>query len=177
VDAYFWNGTVTVSLSLLHWNTAHIPFMIVWIQSPPGLVMMQEQKLLIHHCLSYSGWGRECVSLAFSYKGSRFIPKEQRSTKVNILRLAVGYVNATINRKTRNTELEIVTNGSIHTRQTRGLTDTGPGLSWQHTADQIVGRFWNPTELFLRFETRLLADFPDPLPTLDHSSVSRGEYR
>jgi len=117
IDAHFQNGAASISLSLLCWNTANTSFMIVCIQSPPRLPMMQEQTSLTRHWLSCSGWGRECVSLVFNYKGSRFIRKGQWRTEVNILRIAVGYQNATMNGKTWNTEPEIGTDGSNWTRQ------------------------------------------------------------
>jgi len=91
--------------------------MIVSIQSPPTLPMMQEQKLLTHRWLSCWGWGMERVSLVFSYKGSRLIRKWQWRTNNNNLQLAVGYLNANINRKTQNTELEIGTDRCSQTQQ------------------------------------------------------------
>jgi len=91
--------------------------MIICIQSPSRLLMMQDQKSLTRRWLSCSGWSKDRVSLVFSYKGCRFIQKGQWCAKVNILRLTVGYLNATINRKTRNTEPVMGTNGSSKTRQ------------------------------------------------------------
>jgi hypothetical protein len=70
----------------------------------------------------------ERVALVFSYKGGRFIRKGQRCAKVNILRLTVGYLNATINRKTRNTEPEIGTDGSSQTRQNPRVAGYGSGF-------------------------------------------------
>jgi len=128
VDAQSQNGAASISLSLLRWNTANTSFMIVCIQSPPRLPFMQEQKSLTHHWVSCSGWGRECVSLVFSYKRSRFIRKGQWCTKVNLSRLAVRYLNATINRKTWNTEPEIGTDGSSQTRQILRVDGYGSGF-------------------------------------------------
>jgi len=117
IDAHFQDGAARVFLSLLGWNMANTPFMMVCMQSPSRLLMMQDQKSLTRHWLSCLGWGKERVSLVFSYKGGWFIRKGQWCAKVNILRLTVGYLNATINRKTRNTELDIGTDGSSQTRQ------------------------------------------------------------
>ena len=91
--------------------------MIVCIQSPPRLPMMQDQKSLTHHWLTCSGWGRERVSLVFGFKGGRYIRKGHWLTKVNILWLAVEYLNPTRNGKTRNTEPEIGTEESTGTWQ------------------------------------------------------------
>jgi len=79
--------------------------------------MMQDQKSLTCRWLSCSELGRECVPLDFGYKGGRWIRRGQWGTKVDILRLAVGYQNATINRKPRNTEPEIGTYMSSQTRK------------------------------------------------------------
>jgi hypothetical protein len=81
--------------------------MIVCNQSPPRLVMMQDQKQLTHHWLSCSGWGREHVSVICSYKDGHMIWEGQWCATVNIFRSTVEYVNATVKRITRNAEPEI----------------------------------------------------------------------
>jgi hypothetical protein len=116
IDTHFWNGAGTVSHSLLLWNMANTAFMIICIQLPPRLLIMQDQKLLMHRWLSCSGLGKNHVCLVFRYKGGRFIWKRQWLLKVNILQLAVGYLNATINWKTQNPKPE---NGTDRYRQTR----------------------------------------------------------
>jgi len=90
----------------------------------------------------------------------------QWHTKVNILRLAVGYLNATIKRVTRNTELEIGTNGSSKSRQTRGLMCVGQDLPRQDATGLVFGQFWNWSESFLQSEPATLAGYPVPLVTL-----------
>jgi len=57
----------------------------------------------------------ECVSPLFDPKDGQYIYKEQSHTMVNIVRLSVGYPKATINSKTRNSELEIGPEGSSQT--------------------------------------------------------------
>jgi len=128
VDARFQNRAASVIISLLGWNTANTLFMIICIQSPSRLLMMQDQKSLTRRWLSCSGWGKERVSLVFSYNGGRFIWKGQWCAKVSILRLTVGYLNATTYRKTRNTEPEIGTNGSSQTRQNLQVDGYGSGF-------------------------------------------------
>jgi hypothetical protein len=91
--------------------------MRVCIQSPSRLLIMHDQKSLTRHWQSGSRRGKERVSGVFSYKGGRFIRKGQWCAKVNILRLIVGYWDATINKRTRNTEPEIGTDGSSQTWQ------------------------------------------------------------
>ena len=117
IDAYFQNGAASVSLSLLLWNVTNTSFMIVCIQLLPRLPMMQDQTSYMRRWLSCSGWGRQHVSLVFSYNGGRFIRMRQCRTNVNIFRWAVWYLSATILRNTPNTEPEIGTDGSSKTPQ------------------------------------------------------------
>ena len=90
--------------------------MNICIQLPLRLSKMQDQKSLTCRWLSFSGWGRERFSLVLDYKGGQFIRKGQRYTNVNILQLAIGYLNVTIHSKTRKPKPEIGTDGSSQTR-------------------------------------------------------------
>jgi len=83
--------------------------MDVCILSPLALPKMQDQKLLTLCWLSFTECGREYLSLVFDYKGDQYIQKDNDVAKSIILRLTVGYLNATILRKTRNPVLEIGT--------------------------------------------------------------------
>jgi len=85
---------------------------------------------------------------------------------VNILRLTVAYLNATMNVKpeTQNRRLELT--GLAKPGETRGMTGTGPGLARQESAGQVFGWFWNRTNPFLRSKPGLLAGYPDPVLTL-----------
>jgi hypothetical protein len=78
---------------------------------------VQDQKSLTCRWLSFSGWGRDWFSLVFDYKGGQYIRKGQQYTNVNILRLEIGYPNATTTRNTRIPELEIGTDWSSQTQQ------------------------------------------------------------
>jgi len=140
--------------------------MIVCIHSPPRLPMMQNQKSLTRHWLSCSGWGRELVSLAFGYKCSQLIRKGQWRTKVNILRLAVGYLNATMNRKTRNTEPEIATNGSTQTLQHQWIDRYRSRFGPPRGSNQGFWTVLEWIEPFLQSDPGQLAGFPDPVLTL-----------
>jgi hypothetical protein len=113
-------------LSRLRWNTANTSFMIVCIQLLGRLLMMHNHKSLTRHVLSCSGWGKKHVCLGFSYKGGQLIQKGQWCAKANILRLTVVYLNALRNRKTRNTEVEIATNGSTQTWHDLPVDGYGP---------------------------------------------------
>jgi len=140
--------------------------------------MIQQQKSFTRRWLSCSGWCRERVSLVFSYQGSQFIWKEQWRTLVNILRLAVGCLDSTINRKTRNTEPEFGTDRSRQTRQNPwvdGSSQTRHNLQVDGYGSRFGlprrsrSGFWmvlNRTEPFLRSEPIPLAGYRDPLLTL-----------
>jgi len=168
----FSESAASVSLSRLHWNMANTPFMIICIQSPPRLPMIPEQKSMPRHWILCSGWGRERVSLVFSYKGSQFIRKGQWRTKVNILRSAVGYLNATMNRKTRNTELEIGTNGSSQTRHNPQVDryESGFGLSRRSGSG-----FWMVLEqhrTVFAVSTQTEGRLPGPIANTSHDQAS-----
>jgi len=166
VDAYFQNGAVGMSLSPLRWNRANTSFMIVAIQSPPPLPMIQEQQSLIRHRLSCSGWGMERVSVVLSFTGRRFTQNGQWSTKVNIVRFAVGYLNASINRKTRNTEPEIGINGSGQTMQDLQVDRYGSGFAPPVPSGSRPWTDLEPHRTILRSKPRPLAGYPNPLLTL-----------
>jgi len=110
-DAHFQNGAGSVLPSLLLINAAYTSFMNVCIQLPLRLPKMQNQKSLTRCWLSFSGWGRKRISLVFDYKGGKYIRKGQRYTNVNILRQAVRYLNATLNREICKPKPQIGTDG------------------------------------------------------------------
>jgi len=90
---------------------------------------------------------------------------------VNILRLTVAYLNATINVKPETQNRRLDPTGLAKSGETRGLTGTGPGLTHQESAGRVFGRFWNRTDPFLRSKPGPLAGYPDPLLTLDLGSA------
>ena len=85
---------------------------------------------------------------------------------VNILRLTVAYLNATINVKPETQNRRLDPTGLAKPGETRGLTGTGPGLARQESAGRGFGWFWNRTDPFLRSKPGPLAGYPDPLVTL-----------
>jgi hypothetical protein len=85
---------------------------------------------------------------------------------VNILRLTVAYLNATINVKPKTQNQRLEPTGITRLGETRGLTVKGPGLARQESAGRVFGRFWNRTNSFLRSKPGPLAGYPDPLLTL-----------
>jgi len=85
---------------------------------------------------------------------------------VNILRLTVAYLNATINMKPETQNRRLEPTGLTNPGETRGLAGTGQGLARQESAGRFFGRFWNRTDPFLRSKPGPLAGYPDPLLTL-----------
>ena len=85
---------------------------------------------------------------------------------VNILRLTVAYLNATINVKPETQNRRLEPTGLAKPGETRGLTGTGPGLACQESAGRVFGRFKNRTDLFLRSKPGPLVGYLDPLLTL-----------
>jgi len=116
---------------------------------------MQDQKSLIRHLLSFSERGSEHFWLVFDYKASQYIRKGQRYTNVDILRLPIGYLNATIYRKTRKPEPEIRTSGSSHTRQNPQLDGYGSGFGPPRCSGSglLTGLGLNETVLAVRTRT------------------------
>ena len=68
------------------------------------------------------------ISLVLHHNGGQYIRKGQQYSNVNILRLAIGFLNATINRYTRIPEPEIRTDGSSETRQHWRIDGYGSGF-------------------------------------------------
>jgi len=109
---------VAGSLSFLHWpiKEADTSVMTNCNRWPLGLPKMQDQKSLTLHWPSFPWWVMECFSLCFDYKSGLFIRKEQRHTIVDISRLPAGFLNATTNTTTQNTDLEIAPHWYSQTR-------------------------------------------------------------
>jgi len=117
VDAHFQNVAGSVVCTLLPIKAANTLFMNVRNESPIRLSKMEVQKLLTLCSHSFSRWGREHISFLFVSNASNYIKKRQWCTKLNILRLTVGYLNAPIHRKTPKAERKIYTDQSSRTLQ------------------------------------------------------------
>jgi hypothetical protein len=150
-------------LSLLLINAACTLFMNVCIQLALSLPKMQDQQSLTCCWLEFSGWGRECVLLVFDYKGGQYIRKRQWCTTGNILRLAVGYLNATMNRKPQTLQLGIGADGARQKRQS--LRVDRYGSSSGPTRCCWLG-FWTgykPNWKMLAIPIRTAAVLPEPV--------------
>ena len=85
---------------------------------------------------------------------------------VNTLRLAVAYLNATINVKSEMQNVRLDPTGLANKCETRGLTGTGPGSTSQESANWVFSLVENRTDPFSQSKPRPLAGYPDPLLTL-----------
>jgi len=86
--------------------------------------------------------------------------------KSNILPLTVGYLNGTINRKTRTQNWRLEPTGRAIPTTTGALTGMCSVLARQDAVAWVFGRFWNQTELLSWSKHWPLAGYPDMLLTL-----------
>ena len=114
---------------------------------------------------STSGCNREHVSACFDYKGSQWNKQRHWCTKVNISRMTVEYLNATIKRKPRNESRRSKLMGLVKPGQICRLTAKGTGLARQDTACRVFGPVWNQPEPFFQSNPGPLSGYPDPLLT------------
>ena len=146
--------------------------MIVCIQSPPRLLLMEVQISLTRRWLSYSRWGRKRVSLVFGSKGGQFIRKGQWHAKVDILWLAVWYLNAIINRKPQNTELQIGTDRSSQTRQNTRVDGYGFGFGPPRCCWLSFWTVLEPNWIIFPVWTRTAGWLPKPVATTSLLTVN-----
>ena len=97
----------------------------------------------------FSGWGRAHITLVVDYKGSQCVQRRQWHTNINILWWAVGYLNATINRKPDNQNQRLEPTGLPIPSKTRWSMGTGPGWAHCEAAGRVFGWFWSRTDPFL----------------------------
>jgi len=147
VEAHFLNRAGSVSLSLSPIQVAYTSFIIVCNQLPLSLPKMPDQILLTLHWLSFWGWGRGCISLVFDYKGSKYIQKRQWRTNLNIMQLAVGYQNATMNRNPKNQNQRLEPTGLAKLGKTTRLEGTDPRFVCREAVGQVDGWVSNGTNL------------------------------
>ena len=101
--------------------------------------------------------------LVFDHQGGQYIRKGQQYTNVNILRLAIGYLIATINRNTRIPELEIGTDRSSQSQENPRVDRYGSRFG-----TPICSRsgFWmglEPNRTVLAVQTRTAGGLPGPV--------------
>ena len=161
-DAHFHNGAGTVSLLLLPIKEANTSVMTSCNQCPLWFPRMQDLKSLTLRWRSFPGWGREWLSTYFDHKGSHFIQTEHRPPIVIILRLTVRYLNATINRSTRNVEPEIGPDGSSETRQNLRVDGYGAKFGLPRSCGSGFWTVLEPNRTIFPVQTRSAGGFPGP---------------
>jgi len=142
--------------------------MNVYIQLPLRLPKVQDQKSSTRHWLSFSGWGREQFSLVFDHKGGQYIRKGQRYTNVNILQLARGYLNATMNGNNGIPEPEIGTNRSSQTRQNTRVDGYGSGFGPLGCSESGFCTGLEANRTLFAVRARTAGGIPGPLANTRH---------
>jgi hypothetical protein len=90
--------------------------------------------------------------------------KEQWYAKFDILRLTVRYLNATINRNTRNTETEIGTHWSSQTRQNPPVDGDGSGIGPPRRCGSGFLTVLEPNRTVYPVQTCTAGGLPGPVP-------------
>jgi len=143
-DAHFQDGEGSVSLPVLPMKLANTSGMTICNLWPLILTKMQDKKSLTLRWRSFPRWFRERLSPFFDHQCSHYIQKEHRGTIVNILRLVVGCLNATIDRATRNAELVIGPDMSSETQWNPQVDGWGAGFGPPRSCRS---GFWTVLEL------------------------------
>jgi len=155
--------------------------MNVCIQFPFRLPKMQDEKSLTLSWLLFSAWGQEHISLVFGYKGGQYIQERQWHTKVNTVQLAVGYLNATINRKTWIPQPEIGTDGSSQTLRQQQVLGYGSWFGPQRCSGAGLKTGLEPNRTVFVVLTSTACGLPGPVANTCHhgqqSDCSMGKRR
>jgi len=101
VDTHFQNGAGSMLLPCLTIQAAYISFTNACNQSRLRLPKMYNKKSFTLYWLPYSGLVKEYVSLFLESIHGQSIKKGQWCTKLNMLRLTVQYLSATIYKNTQ----------------------------------------------------------------------------
>jgi len=117
-------------------------FMAMCNLSPPRLPKIHDQHSLTLRWRWFSGCGSALVCVHFDHQGGQCIENKLWCTNINILRLSVEYLNATINVKPKMLNRRLEPTGLAKLGKTRGLT--GTGLVWPAKKQQIglLCSFW-----------------------------------
>jgi hypothetical protein len=131
--------------------------------SPLRLGNIQDPKSFGFNWRSFSGSGRESLSLRFHSIGFQYVQKWQHCTHSYCLRLAIRYLNEAINSKPEMQHWVMEQNGLAKSGKTHGLMGRGPYLASQEATGRVFGQFWNQTTLCFQSKPGLLVGYPDLL--------------
>jgi len=163
VDAHFQDGAGSVSLLVLPIKHANTSVMTICNLGPLRLANMQDQKLLTLRWRSFPGWCRKRLSPFLDYKDGHYIQNEHQGTIVNILRLIVGYQNATKNRITPNAKPEIDPDRCSQTRQNPWVDGYGAGFGPPRSCRSGIWTVLEPNQTVLPVQTRTAGGLPGPI--------------
>jgi hypothetical protein len=121
--------------------------------------------------------GQRAVLTCFDYKGTQYIKKGQRYTNVNILWLAIRYLNETINRNTRILEPEIGTDGYSQTRQNPGVDGYGSGFGLPVCSQSGYWTSSEPNQIVLAVRTWTAGGLPGPGPVANTNPGWNPQHR
>ena len=155
-----------ISCTYLPIKAAISVFMDVCDQAPLIILKMQDQISLTLCWRSFSGCGWECEYACLAHQGGWHVENQPWRTNVNILRLTVAYLNATINGKPETQMLRLEPTGLAKPGENSWFAGTGPGSARPQSAGSVMSRVWNRTDPFLRSQPGPLVGYPDPLLTL-----------
>jgi len=162
-DAHFHHVGGSVSLLLLPIKEANTSAMTSCNQCLLWFPRMQDLKSLMLRWYSFPGWGRESLSTYFDDKGSHFFQKHHRHTIIDIFPLTVRYLNATINRTTRNAKPEIGPDGSNQTQQNPQVDGYGAGFGPPRSCGSGFWTFLEPNKTVFPVQTRTAGGLPRPV--------------
>jgi len=162
-DAHFHDGAGSLSLLLLPIKEANISVMTSCNQCPLWLPRMQDLKLLTLRWRSFPGRGRECLSTYFDHKGGQFIQKKHQCTIAHISGFTVGYLNATVNRTTRNAKLQIGRNESSQSRRNPRVNEYGCGFGPQWSSGSGCWKVLESTRTVFLVQTPTAAGLAGPV--------------
>jgi len=172
VDPDSQDGVGSVSHSLWTLKTANTSFMTVYNLSPPRLPKIHCQQSLTLCWHSFSGCGRAHVSVCVDHQGGQYIENKQWSTNVNILRLTVVYLNATLYSESWNAKLKFGTDRSSQTRQTPPVDGYRSGFG---PPRGCVSGFWiclEPNRRVVAVQSQTTGWLPRPIANTTYKHIS-----
>jgi len=134
---------------------------------------MQDLKSLTLRWHSFPGCVRERLSTYFNHLSGQYIQNEQWRSIVNILRLTVGYLNATINRTTRNEKLEIGPDRSSQTQRNPRVNMYGARLRPPRSSGPGFWTVLEPNRTVFLVQTQTAGGLPRPVA---NSSIENPYY-
>jgi len=170
-DAHFQDGAGSVSLLLLPIKEANTSVMTICNHCPLWIPRMQDLKWLTLRWRSFPGWVRERLSTYFEHKSGQYIQNAQWRTIVNIIRLTLGYLNATMNRTTWNAIPEIRPGGLRQTRRNQGVDSYGAGFGLPRSSGSGFWQVLDPNQTVFPVQIWTTGGLPAPIVTTRYAGL------